>query len=194
MRRAPDHEKYPAEELAALYARRWEIEPVFDEIKTHQRGRPVLRSQTPDGVRQEICAHLPVHRATRELLDEAARLHHSIAERTSFTRALHIVLSPSARKRGRCLGISDIGRSLLPRRRSRDCPRKIRSCITGYARKAPGEPSSSRPPVAVALNHRCHDHPLWGHRKGNGYAGDGVRQIRGSRPTAARNVAESPVY
>ncbi|MFJ7787048.1 IS4 family transposase [Streptomyces albidoflavus] len=34
-----DHEKYPAVELAALYARRWEIELVFDEIETHQRGR-----------------------------------------------------------------------------------------------------------------------------------------------------------
>ncbi|MFG2794970.1 transposase, partial [Streptomyces sp. NPDC048419] len=44
-----DHEDYPAAELAALYARRWEIEIVFDEIKTHQRGRPVLRSQTPGG-------------------------------------------------------------------------------------------------------------------------------------------------
>ncbi|GAA3597804.1 hypothetical protein [Streptomyces osmaniensis] len=41
-----DHEKYPAAELAALYARRWETESVSDEIKTHQRGRPVLRSQT----------------------------------------------------------------------------------------------------------------------------------------------------
>ncbi|WP_309145667.1 transposase [Streptomyces malaysiensis] len=67
------------------YARRWEIELVFDEIKTHQRGRPVLRSQTPDGVRQEIYAHLIVHHATRELLNEAARLHQSVAERTSFT-------------------------------------------------------------------------------------------------------------
>lgn len=94
-----DHEKYPAEELAVLYARRWEIELVFDEIKTHQRGRPVLRSQTPDGVRQEIYAHLIVHHATRDLLDEAARLHRSTAERTSFTRALHVVrrsvISPS---------------------------------------------------------------------------------------------------
>ncbi|MFZ4250447.1 IS4 family transposase [Streptomyces griseoincarnatus] len=94
-----DPEKYPAVELAALYARRWEIELVFDEIKTHQRGRPVLRSQTPDGVRQEIYAHLIVHHATRDLLDEAARLHRSTAERTSFTRALHVVrrtvISPS---------------------------------------------------------------------------------------------------
>ncbi len=84
-----DHEKYPAEELAALYARWWKIELVFDEIKTHQRDRPVLRSQTPDGVRQEIFAHLIVRQATRELLDEAARLTQSPAERTSFVRALH---------------------------------------------------------------------------------------------------------
>lgn len=119
-------------------------------------------------MRQEIYAHLIVHHATRDLLDEAARLHRSIAERTSFTRALHVVrrsvispsgFSPSARKRDRRLGLSEIGCSLLPRRRSRDCPRKIRSCITGYASKAPGEPSSSRrPPVAVALNNRWHDH------------------------------------
>ncbi|MFF1649886.1 IS4 family transposase [Streptomyces sp. NPDC058240] len=119
-----DHEKYPAEELAVLYARRWEIELVFDEIKTHQRGRPVLRSQTPDGVRQ-IYAHLIVHHATRDLFDEAARLHHSTAERTSFTRALHVVrrtvispsgFSPSTRQQDRILGLAEIGRSLLPRR------------------------------------------------------------------------------
>ncbi|WP_329831744.1 hypothetical protein [Streptomyces sp. BE133] len=60
------------------------MELVFDEFKTHQRGRLVLRSQTPNGVRQEIYAHLIVHHATRALLDEAARLHQSIAERTSF--------------------------------------------------------------------------------------------------------------
>ncbi|MFD4552191.1 IS4 family transposase [Streptomyces sp. NPDC058466] len=65
-----DHEEYPAAELATLYARRWEIEIVFDEIKTHQRGRPVLRSQTPDGGRQEIYAHLIVHHATRDLLND----------------------------------------------------------------------------------------------------------------------------
>jgi hypothetical protein len=47
-----DHEEYPAVGLAAFCARRWEIELVLDEIKTHQRGRPVLRPRTPDGVRQ----------------------------------------------------------------------------------------------------------------------------------------------
>ncbi|MFE4254795.1 hypothetical protein ACFRU3_35965 [Streptomyces sp. NPDC056910] len=40
-----------------------------------------------------------------------------------------------------------------------DCPRKIRSCITGYGSNALGEPSSRRRlPVVVRLNHRWHDH------------------------------------
>jgi hypothetical protein len=44
-----------ATELAAAYVQRWEIELAFDELKTHQRGpRTVLRSKSPDLVRQEI--------------------------------------------------------------------------------------------------------------------------------------------
>lgn len=44
-----------AVDLAAAYAQRWEIEPTFDELKTHQRGpRTVLRSKSPDLVLQEI--------------------------------------------------------------------------------------------------------------------------------------------
>ncbi|WP_448334398.1 transposase, partial [Streptomyces sp. DSM 41534] len=33
-----DARRYPARRLAALYAERWEVESVFAEIKTHQRG------------------------------------------------------------------------------------------------------------------------------------------------------------
>lgn len=93
-----------------------------------------------------------------------ARWHRLTAERTSFTRALHVVrrsvispsgFSPSAIKRDRRLGLAEIGRSLLPRRRARSAPRKMRSCITGYGSKAPGEPATSRrPPVVVTLNNR----------------------------------------
>ena len=50
-----DHELAPAVELAAIYHDRWEIETAFDEPKTHLRGaRIVLRSKTPDLVRQEF--------------------------------------------------------------------------------------------------------------------------------------------
>jgi hypothetical protein len=44
----------PAEQLAALYGQRWELENALDELKTHLRGpRVVLRSKTPDLVLQE---------------------------------------------------------------------------------------------------------------------------------------------
>ena len=50
-----DPGKSPAGELAALYHERWEIETAFDELKTHLRGaKIVLRSKTPDLVRQEF--------------------------------------------------------------------------------------------------------------------------------------------
>ncbi len=52
----------PADDLAGLYAKRWEIESCFDELKTHQRGPSiVLRSKTPGGVLQEIYGYLCVH-------------------------------------------------------------------------------------------------------------------------------------
>ena len=84
-----DPERFPAAELAALYARRWEIESAFDEIKTHQRGpRVVLASKTPDGVRQQIWAHLLVHHALRSLMSRTAAVHGIDPDRLSFTDTL----------------------------------------------------------------------------------------------------------
>jgi len=63
----------PADELAALYAQRWEIESIFDELTTHQRGpRAILRSRTPEGVYQEAWGYLCVHYALRALIHDAA--------------------------------------------------------------------------------------------------------------------------
>jgi hypothetical protein len=57
-----DRDKAPAGELAALYHERWEIETAFDELKTHLRGaKIVLRSKTPDLVRQEFYGLLMAH-------------------------------------------------------------------------------------------------------------------------------------
>ena len=68
-----DPEAAPAHELAALYAERWESEAIYAEIKTAQRGpHAVLRSNHPEGVRQEIWAHLIVHHLTRDLMLQAA--------------------------------------------------------------------------------------------------------------------------
>jgi hypothetical protein len=68
-----DADKAPAMELAALYHRRWEIEGVFDELKTHLRqSRRVLRSKTPELVRQEFYGWVLAHYAVRWLLHQGA--------------------------------------------------------------------------------------------------------------------------
>ena len=68
-----DPDEAPAAELAALYHRRWDVETALDELKTHLRGRKiVLRSKTPDLVRQEFYGLLLAHFAIRGLMHEAA--------------------------------------------------------------------------------------------------------------------------
>jgi hypothetical protein len=68
-----DREQAPAKELAALYHERWEIETTLDELKTHLRGAQiVLRSKTPDLVRQEFFGLLMAHFAIRGLMHKAA--------------------------------------------------------------------------------------------------------------------------
>jgi hypothetical protein len=63
----------PAAELATLYHERWEMETAFDEVKTHLRGgQRVLRSKTPELVRQEAWGFLLAHFAVRALMHEAA--------------------------------------------------------------------------------------------------------------------------
>lgn len=87
-----DHELAPAAELAALYHQRWEIELAFDEIETHQiGGHRVLRSRSPQLVRQEIWALLLTHYAIRHLMFEAADDIDTEPDRISFLRTLRIV-------------------------------------------------------------------------------------------------------
>ncbi len=84
----------PAAELAALYHERWEIETTFDEFKTHLRGaQRVLRSKTPELVRQEAWGFLLAHFALRALMHEAAlgaRPHARDPDTLSFTHAVRV--------------------------------------------------------------------------------------------------------
>lgn len=127
-----DPQRAPASELAACYAQRWEFESALDELKVHQRGpRVILRSKTPDGVRQEAWGHLCVHYAIRALMGSAAGERGVDPDRISFTRTLH-----AARRSVRAgLGtaghaftvalpatIAEICRELVPHRRLRSAP------------------------------------------------------------------------
>lgn len=87
-----DWQEAPAHELAALYHDRWEIELSFREIEIHQIGHSrVLRSKTPEMVRQEIWGILLVHYAIRKLMQEAADTADVDPDRISFLRSLQII-------------------------------------------------------------------------------------------------------
>lgn len=87
-----DAQEYPAQELAALYPERWEVEVALDEFKTHMRGgQIVLRSKTPELVEQEFYGMMLAHRAVRCLMHEAALRQNIDPDRLSFTHAIRVV-------------------------------------------------------------------------------------------------------
>ena len=87
-----DPEQAPGSELAALYHERWEIETALDELKTHLRGaRIVLRSKTPELVRQEFYGLMMAHFAIRGLMHEAALKADEDPDRLSFVHAVRVV-------------------------------------------------------------------------------------------------------
>jgi hypothetical protein len=82
----------PAEQLAALYPQRWEHEGVYDEFKTHLRGAQiVLRSKTPELIRQEFFGLCLAHHAVRSLMLEAADQDTLDPDELSFTHAVRVV-------------------------------------------------------------------------------------------------------
>ena len=75
-----------------MYPQRWEIEGALDELKTHLRGSQiVLRSKTPDLVRQEFWGLLMAHFALRGLMHEAALAVAEDPDRISFVHTVRVV-------------------------------------------------------------------------------------------------------
>ena len=86
-----DDRRAPAPDLAALYHERWEIETALDELKTHLRGaRIVLRSKTPELVRQEFWGLMLAHFAVRALMHEAALRIGEDPDRLSYVHAVRV--------------------------------------------------------------------------------------------------------
>jgi hypothetical protein len=83
-----EHDKAPAQELAALDHERGEIETALDALETHWRGaKIVLRSKIPDLVRQAFYGLMMAPFAIRSLIHAAALK----ADQLSFRHAVRVV-------------------------------------------------------------------------------------------------------
>src|SRR5207247_9915848 len=79
-----DAKEYPAQDLAELYARRWQIELWFRSIKTSM-GMEVLRCRSPQMVHKELEMFFIAYNFIRCLLAQAAALHDVPLARLSLT-------------------------------------------------------------------------------------------------------------
>jgi hypothetical protein len=84
-----DHHHYPAGQIAAAYAERWQAEVAYLHLKVTLRGAGTrLRGQTPHLARQEMWGLLIVYNALVDLATRAA-LHLAVdPDRISFTAVL----------------------------------------------------------------------------------------------------------
>jgi len=145
--------KHPAQRLIELYHERWEEELTIDELKTHQRERPVLRSERPAGVVQEIQGLLLAHYVVRVLMSEAARREEISPRRLSFTGTLKILRSrlPECPKSPQGLQrwyenlLAEIAEEVLPKRRNRINPRVIKRKMSNWRKKRPEHRHSPQP-------------------------------------------------
>jgi hypothetical protein len=136
---------HPATTLIELYHVRWEEELAIDELKTHQMIKPLLKSQTPAGVIQEIMGLLLGHFVVRTLMFEAAETKSISPLRISFTGALNILevrlplypKTPAAQAVWRQDVILEISNEILPPRTNRINPRVIKRKMSKWKKKRP---------------------------------------------------------
>ena len=138
-----DPELDPATTLICLYHERWEEELAIDEIKTHQRERPVLRSQTPAGVVQEVYGLMLAHYLVRVLMQEAAATQNLDPQRMSFTATLKILRCrlpecprhPRGTQQWYRLLVQEVAEEVIPPRRNRINPRVIKRKMSKWPKK-----------------------------------------------------------
>ncbi len=146
-----DEGEYPALELIQLYHERWEHELMYDEQKTHQdpirAEKPAqLRSQTPEGVRQELYALSIAHFVVRSLMLQAAESVDLDVDRISFTGSIQILQC----RLPECDGtssqkldvwfqnlLSEISEERTEPRRNRVNPRVIKRKMSKWNKKQP---------------------------------------------------------
>jgi len=130
-----DPAAYPADELAALYARRWRLELCLRDLKT-TLGMEQLRCKSPDMAEKELLAYLVAHNLIRCVMAEAVAQYSVDLERISFKGTVDALRQYSAalaqarnRKMRRQLWedlLLNLSRDLVPLRPNRREPRAVK--------------------------------------------------------------------
>lgn len=136
---------FPAAEIVRIYHERWEIELGYDELKTEMLdGHTVLRSKSPELVRQEIWGVLLAYNLVRLEMEKVAVEADLPPSRISFTTALHLIVdewlwcavaAPGAiPKHLRNLRRALVALVLPPRRPERRYPREVKVQRSSFPR------------------------------------------------------------
>jgi hypothetical protein len=146
-----DARRHPAKALIALYHERWEHEIAYLALRhTLLQGR-VLRSNDPNGLRQEMWALLTVYQALRiAIVNAVETVPGTDPDRASFATALETAKDLLIRAENVITDVGTIGRigraildDLLPPRRPRTSVRKVKSPLSRYNKKDPYRPEHS---------------------------------------------------
>lgn len=136
----------PATELIELYAKRWEHELFYREIKRQLRKSGLLQSHTVTTAAQEIAALILAAALLAQERDRAAAGQVPVL-RVSFIKLLELLrplwlvlalgddlLSPRQKEQLTERFYEQARTCLTPKRRLRSCPRKIRQPVSGWPR------------------------------------------------------------
>lgn len=142
-----DWRKHPAQTLVALYARRWEQEGFYRELKVDMRSANLLQSHTPQTAAQEIAALLVAYSILVEERLKVAGLGEVEVVRISFLKVMQTVSGlwqllelTEEMLTGRQVAkvvtnaLARIAKYALGKRRKRSCPRALRQPVSGWPR------------------------------------------------------------
>lgn len=149
-----DPDRYPADEIVALYHERWEIELGYNEVKRVMLAREEsTRSKSPKGVAQELWGLALAYNLVRFEAERVAAQAGVSPTRVSFMAALNFIESAlrswgtesAGRLPERLVRLrEDIGHFILPERRDRSYPRAVKLKMSNYDRKRPAKSPSRK--------------------------------------------------
>lgn len=142
-----DWRQYPATQLLELYARRWEQEVFYKELKVDLRPTLRLQSHTPLTAMQEIAALILAYAMLVDYRVEAAAVGEVGVLRISFLKTLQVIqglwqflavsadlLTPAQVRLVVRRSLRRIAEMAIPRRRQRSCPRALRQPVSSWPR------------------------------------------------------------